>query len=342
MAAVRNLARAALRRFHREPSRQLDAGLFAGARLDVDGLEAEGVVPVSTVAPFHNSIGDLSTAQVTQEYLARRGCPSYLTSFWDHDHPHIVIGGGEIIGAPVAGPWTHVKPTFLPHGQHVLNAVGVNRDVLRLDLAMLRNYRYVAVRDPVGAEILADGAGIEPSVTPCPATLQPGIPLAVLSALPRFERLARLRPGDYVVVHRHPSLIPAALRLARARHPVVVVDMQAHARHGWFPTGLVLPWTHSPMVVQGLVDSARAVLTSSLHLAIFAIGAGTPFAAIDSRNPQSDKVRRYLRRAGLEDAIGRDVDLEMALAMRERVTSATTVERAAATAHLERILAAVA
>jgi hypothetical protein len=303
---------------------------------------AEGVVPVSTVAPFHNSIGDLSTAQVTQEYLARRGRPSYLTSFWDHDHPHVVLGGGEIVGAPASGAWTDVKPSFLPRGEHVLNAVGVQRDVLRLDLGMLRDYRYVAVRDPVGAQILAEGARIEPAVVPCPATLQPGIPLAVLAVLPRFERLARLVAGDYIVVHRHPSLIRAALRLARSGHQVVVVDMQAHARHRWFPTGLVLPWTHSPMVVQGLVDSAQAVLTSSLHLAIFAIGAGKPFAAIDTRNPQSDKVRRYLRRAGLEEAMGPDVTLEMALAMRDRVAVAAIAERAAATAHLERVLAAVA
>lgn len=339
MKKVKHIARAALRRWHREPSRQLDPAAFAAARLAVE--TAPGVVPVSTVAPFHNSIGDLSTAQVTQEYLTRRGRPSYLTSFWDHDRPHVVIGGGEIVGAPTSGAWTHVKPAFLPRGEHVLNAVGVQRDVLRLDLGMLRDYRYVAVRDPVGAEILAEGAGIEPAVVPCPATLQPGIPLSVLAALPRFERLARLVPGEYVVVHRHPSLIRAALRLARSGHQVVVVDMQAHARHRWFPTGLVLPWTHSPMVVQGLVDGARAVLTSSLHLAIFAIGAGRPFAVIDTRNPQSEKVRRYLRRAGLEDAMERDVGLEQAWAMRERVAQASVDERAAATAHLERVLAAV-
>lgn len=340
MLKLKDTARAWRRRWRPEPSRHLDANAFGAARLPV-GAEP-GVVPVSTVAPFHNSIGDLSTAQVTQEYLARRGRPSYLTSFWDHEHPHVVLGGGEIVGAPSSGAWTDVKPAFLPCGEHVLNAVGVQRDVLRLDLGMLEAYRYVAVRDPVGAEILAEGARIEPAVVPCPATLQPGIPLTVLAALPRFERLARLVAGEYVVVHRHPSLIPAALRLARAGHPVVVVDMQAHARHRWFPTGLVVPWTHSPMVIQGLVDAAQAVLTSSLHLAIFAIGAGKPFAAIDTRNAQSDKVRRYLRRAGLEDAMGREVDLDMALAMRERVAAASIAERAAATAHLERVLASVA
>ena len=339
MVEAKRIARAALDRWRKDPPRRLEAGLFPAARLRVDG--APGVVPVSTVAPFHNSIGDLSTAQVTQEYLARRGRPSYLTSFWDHDHPHVVLGGGEIVGAPTRGAWTDVKPAFLPHGEHVLNAVGVQPDVLRLDLGMLSDYRYVAVRDHEGAEVLAEGAGIAPAVVPCPATLQPGIPLAVLAALPRFERLARLVPGTYVVVHRHPTLNRAARRLARSGHPVVVVDMQAHARHRWYPTGLVLPWTHSPLVVQGLVDSALAVLTSSLHLAIFAIGAGKPFAAIDTGDAQSDKVRRYLRRAGLEDAMSRAPDLEMALGLRDRVAAASLVERRAATAHLERVLASV-
>src|SRR5690606_19529891 len=143
-------------------------------------------------------------------------------------------------------------------------------------------YRYVSVRDHEGAAMLRAHGSIEADVVPCPATLQPGIPLATLSSLPRFEGLSRLEPGNYVVVHRHPALRAVAGSLARAGKQVVVVDMQAHALHPWGRTGLVVPSTHSPQVVMGLVRSALAIFTSSLHLAIFALGSSVPFVAIDT------------------------------------------------------------
>jgi polysaccharide pyruvyl transferase WcaK-like protein len=87
-----------------------------------------------------------------------------------------------------------------------------------------------------------------------------------------------------------------------------------------------------------LVQSAGAVLTSSLHLAIFAIGAATPFAAVDIGDYQSNKVRRYLKRAGLEDRCGKSEDLlDIATSNIDTFKKASRQEKQAANEHLHEI-----
>jgi hypothetical protein len=299
-------------------------------------------VPVSTVAPFHNSIGDISTAIVTQQYLSTHGIPSYSTSFWDTRHPTIVIGGGEIIGFPKVSAWRHVRAHFLPEGRHALNAVGFDLKTDPAPLSLIANYKYVSVRDHDIAAVFRRYCD-DVAVVPCPATLQQGIPLALAQSIPRYEILNGLEPGGYIVIHRHPTLVQLAAKLRRQGHKLVVVDMQAHAQHPWKARDIVIPAIHSPEVVKGLVDSASAVLTASLHLAIFAISAGKPFAAVENGTSQSDKVRRYLERAGINDVMGGvDSDLlELAMRAKDRVIEVSASERAATQQHLRAMTEAV-
>jgi hypothetical protein len=278
----------------------------------MDGLAGSELRPapdrsvgVLTVAPFHNSLGDISTAEVTQRWLAFSGVPADQASFWDHDRRGtLVIGGGDLIAAPRKGAWRDIKPLLLPRGAHILNAVGIDPGSFE-DLATdaLHSYPYVSVRD-YESQALLDSRGIDALPVPCPAALQPSIPLEILKHLPRYGFLAPLHPGQYVVIHRHQSLVPTARKLHREGRSLVVVDMQAHARHGWPRNlGIEVPATHSSLIIKGLVDSSAFVETSSLHLAIFALGSKVPFAVIDAGNYQSNKVRRYLDRAGIIEAM---------------------------------------
>lgn len=299
--------------------------------------------PISTVAPFHNSIGDISTALVTQQYLSAQGIPSYMSSFWDNKHETIVIGGGEIIGNSrdphaKAGSWRYVKPLFLPEGHHILNAVGYDLSADQSLLPRIKQYRYVSVRDHEIAEIFTKYRD-DVAIVPCPATLQMGLPLELIQALPRYQMTSRLRAGDYIVVHRHPTLANAAARLRRKGECLVVVDMQAHAQHPWSGRDIIIPPTHSPEIIMGLVRSAKAVLTSSLHLAIFAIGASKPFAAVSEETSQSDKVRRYLRRAGIEGAMAAPTEdmLDVAKGIAHKLPAISVTERALASQHLATI-----
>jgi hypothetical protein len=308
------------------------------------GMSEQEAIPVSTVAPFHNSIGDISTGQVTQNYLAANGIPSYSTSFWDKDHKTIVIGGGEIIGFPTVSAWSKLKPLFLPRGNHILNAIGFDIGTgTDADLGVLADYKYVSVRDDLIAERFRKYS-TNLAVVPCPATLQYGIPLSLIKALPRFEFLRPLEENNYIVVHRHPNMEAIAKRLRKMGYRLVVVDMQAHAKHPWsnandfiVPTGL-----HSPELIQGLVNSAFAIVTVSLHLAIFSIGANKPFAAVSDETKQSAKVRRYLARAGIDAVMADKQDdlLSLALQYRSDLSAASASEKAKTLRHLQDVAAA--
>ncbi|RYE73104.1 MAG: polysaccharide pyruvyl transferase family protein [Oxalobacteraceae bacterium] len=311
-----------------------------GPYSNFDATQSEAI-PVSTVAPFHNSIGDISTGQVTQNFLSIDGIPSYSTSFWDTNHKTIVIGGGEIIGFPARGAWSKLKPLFLPNGNHILNAIGFDIGTgTETDLGVLGDYKYVSVRDHLIAEQFHKYApGL--AVVPCPATLQYGIPLPLIKALPRFEFLRPLEEDNYIVVHRHPKMEPIAKRLRKLGHRLVIVDMQAHAKHPWRNSNdfIVPPGLHSPELIQGLVNSAHAIVTVSLHLAIFSIGANKPFAAVSDATAQSAKVKRYLTRAGIESVLAKkDDDLfSLALENRFKLSAVSASEKAKTLQHLQNV-----
>jgi hypothetical protein len=121
---------------------QLPVSSLGFAPNDAFGPQETKAVPVSTVATFHNSIGDISTGQVTQNYLSAVGI-----SFWDSSQETIVIGGGEIIGFGSHG-WGPIKGKFLPGGNHILNTIGYDiGSGSAEDLKVLKDYRYVSVRD---------------------------------------------------------------------------------------------------------------------------------------------------------------------------------------------------
>ena len=127
--------------------------------------------------------------------------------------------------------------------------------------------------------------------------------------------------------------------------PTVAVDPQAWRQYPWRGPALQLPWTHSPAVMLAVVAGARAVVTYSLHLAIFALSQSVPFAVVDlgADDGQSNKIRRYLARAGLEDAMNPQGDdpLRRAESLRDRVAAVAAAERAEAAEHLDDVVRAV-
>ncbi len=289
---------------------------------DSSRIDLQYAVPVCTVAPFHNSVGDQSTAEVTQMWLTRLGAPSYLTSFWNCEETATptVIGGGDLLGRPLAGPWASIKPAFLPRGPNLTNAVGIDLATFDDDCAeVMQDYRYISVRDRESVELLSD-KGLSASATPCPATLQDGPEFKVLLSLPRLGALSELKEKGYYVLHKHPRLEQVANDLRRSKTPFVVVDMQGHAEHSWYGGGIVLDSVHSPSVIRSLVASSAGVFTVSLHLAVFAVGAGVPFAVSRGDSYQADKTLRYLRRAGFKGALSRQPKCSLS-SVRERTRS---------------------
>lgn len=265
------------------------------------------------------------------------------TSFPDAGHDTLVVGGGDLLSDDPAGPWKAIKPWFRPRGRHVLNAVGVDPAAVdRLDLSYLSEYRMVTVRDDLASlgNLVARVDNVRS--VPCPATLVEPLPWEVLCSLPEHGPYLRgLEPGGYVVVHRHQRLHRAAVAVLRRRLPVLVVDVQHHRRQPWVLPGCrVVPVTHSPAVVMTLVANAMAVLTVSLHLAVFALGTGAPFAVRDHPGYQLGKIHRYLARAGIEEAITAQADmLDHALALTDRALAAGRAETAAAVQHLDELAA---
>jgi hypothetical protein len=162
--------------------------------------------------------------------------------------------------------------------------------------------------------------------------------------MPGYEPLGALG-SDYVVVHRHPAVAKVARQVHGRDTPTVAVDPQAWRQHPWRGPALQLPWTHSPAVMLAVVAGARAVVTYSLHLAIFALSQSVPFAVVDlgPDDGQSNKIRRYLARAGIEDAMNPrgDDPVRRAESLRDRIVEVSAAERSAAAAHLDDVVRAV-
>lgn len=301
------------------------------------------MIGVLTVAPWHNSLGDIASSEATVTHLVDAGfaarpviCPG------DGDPAHLVIGGGDLLGG--TSRWRAIKRRFEVPGPHVLNAVGVDlASIDDIDWAFTADYRLVTVRDDDTAAALRPRLPAVRAV-PCPATLIEPLPWEQLIALPGYRALRGLEPGAYVLVHRHPQLRRAARQLGRdAGLPLVVVDVQAHAQHPWGRAGLVMAPTHSPRVMVTLVRHARLVVSCSLHLCIFAIGQDVPFAMLYRDGYQAEKIRRYLARAGVEDACCEDRRrlVDVAQGLESRVAAVGESERALALAHLDAVDAAL-
>jgi Polysaccharide pyruvyl transferase len=299
------------------------------------------LIGVLTAAPWHNSIGDIATEEATLFHLAHAGVAAAPVSVGGTDVECLVIGGGDIIehdhGHGHGEPWSDLLAHFRQPGRHVLNAVGVEPDIIDLvDWSFASDYRLVTVRDLVAADRLAEHL---PSVRarPCPATLLEPLPLDFVTGMPGYEPLRELG-RDYVVVHRHPAVAKVARRVHGRDTPTVAVDPQAWRQYPWRGPALQLPWL-------AVVAGARAVVTYSLHLAIFALSQSVPFAVVDlgADDGQSNKVRRYLARAGLEDAMNPlgDDPLRRAESLRARVAEVSSAERAEATAHLDDVVRVV-
>ena len=189
------------------------------------------MIGVLTVAPWHNSLGDIASSEATVTHLVDAGftarpviCPR------DGDSAHLVIGGGDLLGG--TSRWRAIKRRFEVPGPHVLNAVGVDpASIDDIDWAFTADYRLVTVRDNDTAAALRSGyrSSARCRARPLSSNHSPG---RSSSLSPATRALRDLESGAYVLVHRHPQLRRAARRLGRdAGLPLVVVDVQAHAQH---------------------------------------------------------------------------------------------------------------
>lgn len=236
-------------------------------------------VELITTAGWMFSVGDIASQIATLSELARRGVPCIPVDEPSGDRT-CVIGGGHVLGH-----LPHLRQHIV-QGQHVLNAVGAHATG---DYSYLVEYKYRSVRDRVSLEIIGGNADL----SPCPAVL-------LSPSKQAMDERSRVRGGQ-VVVHRDP-LCERAMELRPI--DMVVVDPQPNRRVPWNSGGRVLPVTHSPQIIMAELVNATCCVTRSLHLAIFALAMGTPFACIDlGDEPQSNKLRTYFDRAGIPDVM---------------------------------------
>ena len=297
-------------------------------------------VGILTAAPWHHSIGDIATAECTVNYLSNHGIPAVSIAKPDNRYECLVIGGGNLLYGGRARPWERLQSVFKEPGPHILNAVGVDLDSFhQIDWSFLKEFRLISVRDNVLRDALSrEMPAREIFSVPCPATLVDPLPYRFVQQIPGLEGLKTLRAKSYVVLHRHPTVARFAAKIDR---PTVIVDAQVWERHPWTSSGYQLLPTHSPAVLQGVIASARAVVSNSLHICIFALAAGIPFVAIDSGERQSRKVRCYMKRAGIPEVMfahDRDDDpIAYAESLHPLIRKASQNERKSAEEHLENV-----
>lgn len=237
-------------------------------------------VELLTAGSWLYSVGDIATAQATANELAMRGV-SVVTMDQATQNRTAVIGGGHVLGH-----MPHLNH-FIVTGRHILNAVGAHRSG---DYGYLREYRYLSVRDHESADIIGQSC----AVVPCPAIMLEPSPIML-------RELGTRRRGGHVVVHRDLSV---ARSVERQTLDMLVVDPQPLRNCPWPLGGREMPASPFPTMIIAAMQGAHAVVTRSLHLSIFALCAGVPFACIDlGDEPQSNKLRNYWRRANMEDVM---------------------------------------
>lgn len=236
-------------------------------------------VDLLTVGSWLFSVGDIATAKATQNELAKRDIP-VVTVDRSENGRTTVIGGGHVLGH-----MPHLSH-FIVSGRHILNAVGAHRSG---DYSYLKEYRYLSVRDHESAAIIDQPC----AVVPCPAILLEPSDIVI-------REVARRR-GGHVVVHRD---LAVARAIEKQSLDMLVVDPQPLRKCPWTLGGREMETTHCPELMIAAIIGAHAVITRSLHLSIFALCAGVPFACIDlGDEPQSNKLRHYWHRAGMADVM---------------------------------------
>lgn len=239
------------------------------------------VIDVLTTANWQFSLGDIASCMATMEQLAQRGVPVRSVDEWNQVNTTI-IGGGHVLG--------HMPQLqhFIVPGEHLLNAVGAHDTGEPFEY--LKEYIYLSVRDDISRQII----GLDAELVPCPATLLKPSRLHRQMYGPR-------RPG-HVVVHKDPVCERAIEN--RSLGGVLVVDPQPHRKVAWKSGGNMFDVVHDPRAIIAAMEGAHAVITRSLHLSIFALVAGVPFACIDTGDePQSNKMRAYWKRAGIPEVM---------------------------------------
>jgi len=257
-----------------------------------------------TASPYLFSIGDITIASETSRQFALRGITCLedpLTKVSDGEVA--VIGGGHVItganhvaiGKSSSGnPGRSTLNVFRPPGKHLMSSVGVRlRDKPDCDMSYLSEYRYLSARDSGSCEFLERSSRQEVHSVPCVASLSQSMHVNDVVSLHGFEWI-RQRIGSYVVVHSDHTLLQYEIR-----------DGIRMETQGWInrPVGgkmPVVPVSSSPYVVSGVISGARAVVTRSLHMAIFALSNRVPFCCIDcGDDEQTEKLRSYFSRAGI-------------------------------------------
>lgn len=276
-------------------------------------------VELLTAGSWLYSVGDIATAKATARELAIRGIPVVEVDQATQTRT-AVIGGGHVLGH-----MPHLEHFIVP-GRHVLNAVGAHRSG---DYSYLSEYRYLSVRDHDSAEII----GHKCSVVPCPAIILEPSPITL-------REVGIRQRGGHVVVHRDPCVARA---LERQSLDMLVVDPQPLRHCPWMLGGHEVPPSPFPEVMIAALLGAHACVTRSLHLSIFALCAGVPFACLDiGDEPQSNKLRAYWKRADMEDVMyDGDDPVRHAVSLKHNWPECRARQRAAVASHFDAIARAI-
>lgn len=285
-------------------------------------------VELITAAAHHASAGDAAIAEVTVAQLALRGVP-VIPREQGTGTRTAIIGGGHVLGNSA-----HGGDQYHSRGPHLLNAAGILNP--HCDFRYLREYRYVAVRDRYSAEVLAD-QGVVADVVPCPATLIEPLEPSIWQVGNLGEQtVAACR--DTTLVDANPRLAAYLTKTDRvvAIHPQAWLTWRAELPYPAVPP--MLP----PRFLATVIQTARCLITQSLHAAIFAVAVGTPVCVVaPGSDPQSTKLRRYFERAGFPELISDGVTPveEQALATRTLLLAMQDAERQRTHDHLDRMAA---
>lgn len=252
-----------------------------------------------------NNTGDIAIGMVMKRFCEQRGIPYGVVDPFNYDprdYATFIIGGGQLLRSME----DIFYRGFCVPGPHILNSVGIHQPD---DIEYLNDYRLVSVRSRAERdELLRLSPELEVEVHPCTTMLFEEFFTEELASARQQTTSTREMIGIHLnitTLRKLPGLF-SVLEKLNQKYPLLFIPFTHYENDRdlmntlskWLPGSRVSPALDSVSVFAE-IGSLRALISSSMHAALFAYVQQVPALAF----PQDNKLRYLFEERGFPQCL---------------------------------------